>query len=98
MNFPIIGSVLETYSRHVKVGDSEAWCGASFMVAIVRPFTAGEDAIGAWLTQQDSATLLEIVPLSDGRDYVVLRREHVKQSFADALREQELFVRSKLWS
>ena len=88
-NFPILSSVLETYSRHVKVGDSEGWCGAHFIVLVLRAFTPGEDAVTAWAKAQDDAVLVDVVGLGDGRDYVVLRRQYVRQTYRDALREQQ---------
>lgn len=92
--FPIIASVIATYSRHVKVGDSEAWCGVSLVVAVLRPFTPGEDAVVTWIRAQDDTELLDLVHLADGRDYVVLERKHVTQSRQDALREQERYINS----
>ena len=91
-NFPILSSVLETYSRHIKVGDSEAWCGAHFIVLLVRAFTPGEDAVMKWVQIQDEAALVDMVSLKDGRDYIILRRTYVKQSYRDALREQAAFA------
>ena len=91
-NFPILSSVLESYSRHIKVGNSEAWCGANFIVLIANPFTAGEDAVVAWARAQDDAELVDVIGLTDGRDYVILRRLHSKQTYQDALREQEHYA------
>lgn len=91
-NFPIVSSVLETYSRHIKVGDSEAWCGPHFVVLLIRPFTAGEDAVVAWARAQDEATLIDHVPLKDGRDYLVLQREYVTQSYRQALTEAMVYA------
>jgi hypothetical protein len=93
-NFPILSSVLETYSRHVKVGNSEGWAGANFIVLMANPFTAGEDAVIAWAKAQDDAELVDVVGLGDGRDYVILRRLHTKQTYNDALREQENYART----
>lgn len=96
MSFPILASVLETYSRHVRVEDSEAYCGPRFIVAIVRPFTVGEDAIALWIHRQDDTRLLDIVPMSDGRDYIVFERLYVSQSVADARLEADAYLKSVL--
>lgn len=93
-NFPILSSVLETYSRHIKVGNSEAWCGANFIVLMANPFTAGEDAVVAWAKAQDDAELVDVIGLGDRRDYVILRRLHTKQTYQDALREQANYARA----
>jgi len=85
-------SVLEIYPRHIKVGDSEGWCGPSLMALALRPFTPGEDAVVAWAKAQDDAVLLDVVHLSDGRDYIVLERLHTKQTLRAALAEQNKFL------
>lgn len=91
-----MASVLETYNRHIKVGDSEAWCGPSIIAAVLRPFTAGEDAVVMWIRHQDDTALLDLVHLADGRDYVVLERLHTTQSRQQALVEQREYLRSVL--
>jgi hypothetical protein len=50
----------------------------------------------AWIVQQDSTELLDLVPLQDGRDYAIFRRLHKTQTHREALREQELFVNGLL--
>lgn len=96
MSFPILESLTETYTRHIRVGDSEAHLGLGVITALVRPFTPGEDAVVAWIKLQDDALLLDLVPLSDGRDYVVLRRQYTRQSYAEALYESQEFARLML--
>lgn len=66
-------------------------CGPRFIVAILRPFTTGEDAVMMWVRLQDDTRLLDIVPLGDGRDFVVFERNYVTQTFADAYREAERY-------
>jgi len=90
-------SVLEIYPRHVKVGDSEGWCGPSLMALVLRPFTPGEDAVVAWAKAQDDAVLLDVVHLADGRDYMVLERLHSKQTLRAALAEQNQFLANAIW-
>lgn len=85
-------SVLEVYPRHVKVGDSEGWCGPSLIALLLRPFTPGEDAVVTWARAQDDTALLDVVHLADGRDYIVLERLHTKQSLREALSEQNAFL------
>lgn len=82
---------MENFSRHVKVGDSEGWCGARFIVAIVRPFTPGEDAVALWITMQDDTRMLDILPLQDGRDYIVFERLYKTQTVREAHAEVEVF-------
>jgi hypothetical protein len=89
-------SVLEIYPRHIKVGDSEGWCGPSLMALCLRPFTPGEDAVIAWACAQDDAVLLEVLHLDDGRDYIVLERLHTKQSLRAALAEQNTFLAASI--
>lgn len=85
-------SVLEVYPRHVKVGDSEGWCGPSLMVLILRPFTPGEDAVVAWALALDDTNVLTVLHLRDGRDYIVLERLHTKQTLRAALKEQDSYL------
>lgn len=83
--------MVETYTRQVRVGDSEAMCGPRFICAILRPFTAGEDAVMAWVRMQDDSRLIDLVPLKDGRDFAVFERNYATQTFEDAYREAEAF-------
>jgi hypothetical protein len=90
----MIGEILtatRAYSRSIQSGGSEAYCGARFIVALLRPFTAGEDAVTAWVTAQDDSILLGWVPMDDGRDFVLLGRLHTKQSYRDAVAEQTAY-------
>lgn len=87
-------SVIETYHKHVKVGESQGWCGPSLIVLVLKPFTPGEDAVIAWAMAQDETQLLDMVHLHDGRDYAVLARRHVKQTLQDALKEQQVYLAS----
>lgn len=80
--------MIETYHKHIKVGESQGWCGPSLISLVLKPFTPGEDAVIAWAVAQDDADLLDMVHLNDGREYVVLARRHTKQSLRDALAEQ----------
>lgn len=90
-------SVLEVYPRHIKVGDSEGWCGPSLISLVLRPFTPGEDAVVLWACAQDDAVLLDMVHLTDGRDFVVLQRLHTTQTLRQALAEQNTFLDSIIW-
>lgn len=53
----------------------------------------GEDAVITWIRGQDEVELVDLIPLKDWCDYCVMRRLHVSQSRADALREREEFLR-----
>lgn len=46
----------------------------------------------AWARAQDDASLVDIVNLADGRDYIILKRNYVKQTYRDALNEQAVFA------
>lgn len=83
---------METYTRQIRVGDSEAMCGPRYIAALVRAFTPGEDAVMAWVRMQDDTRLVDIVPLKDGRDFCVFERNYVTQSYEDAYREAERFL------
>lgn len=95
-SYPILECVLETYTRTIKVGDSEAMFGPRFIVVISRPFTAGEDAIMTWVRMQDDSRLVDIVPLKDGRDFLVFERNYVKQTFAEAFEEARRYTEAIL--
>lgn len=96
MKFPILASVMETYTRQIRVGDSYAMCGPRFIVALMRPFTTGEDAVSLWCRLQDDTRVLDIVPLRDGRDFIVFERLHKNQSLADAYEEARAFESAML--
>ncbi len=91
MSFPILEAFLETYTRQIRVGDSEGMCGPRFITVLVRPFTAGEDAVMAWVRMQDDTRLYDIVPLRDGRDFIVFERQYLMQTYEDAYRECEAY-------
>lgn len=76
------------YPRRFTCGGSEAYVSARDMVVLAKPFTAGEDAVMAWCARQDSAVLVDIVPLVDGRDMIFLRRRHTQQNVLEALAEE----------
>lgn len=82
-------SLADLFPRTVEVGGSQGFCGALDIVAIVRPFTAGEEAVLTWCAAQDGATVSELASLPDGRDIIVLRRLHTRQTIHDAIRETE---------
>lgn len=66
------------------------------MVLVVKPFTPGEDAVMAWAQSQDGSELIDVLALADGRDYMVLRRLHTKQSFREALAESSAYAEGLL--
>lgn len=96
MSFPILQAVMETYTRQIRVGDSEAMFGPRFIVALVRPFTAGEDAVMLWVRLQDDTRLVDIVPLSDGRDFIVFERGYKTQTYEQAHEEVRAFQAAML--
>lgn len=66
------------------------------MVLILRPFTAGEDAVIAWATLQDDSEMVGLIHMTGGRDYIVLQRLYASQSYREALREQETFALGRI--
>ena len=95
-SYPILEASLETYTRWVRVGDSEAMCGPRFIVVLSRPFTAGEDAVMTWVRMQDDTHLMDIVPLKDGRDFIVFEREYTKQTYGQACEEARRYTEALL--
>lgn len=95
-NYPILEASLETYTRWVRVGDSEAMCGPRLIVTLSRPFTPGEDAVMTWVRMQDDTQLIDIVPLKDGRDFIIFERLYTKQTYAQATEECRRFQTAML--
>lgn len=87
---------LETFPRSIAVGDAAGYCGALEIVLISRSFTPAEDAVVAWAVAQDDSELDEITYLPDGRDLMILRRAHVRQSLVDAVVEQRRHISRRL--
>lgn len=83
----------DLWPRKVTRDDSSAWVGGSMVVAVTRPFTAGEDVVFRWLTEQDAVELYGIYPLGDGRDLMVFDRLYLKQSRSEAVNEHREHLR-----
>ncbi len=92
MNFPLLMAMDELYFKSFRVDDSEAHVGATIISAILRPFTAGELAVIAWMKMQDTMNLVELVYLPDGRDLCVFERLHTVQTLEQAKAEAASFV------
>lgn len=88
-----MSGIFDCYPRRIAVGDSFAFVGPVFVFAVLRLDSAACDAVAAWVDAQDGAELFLHTPLPDGREAVLLRRLYTKQSFRDALAEQETFAR-----
>lgn len=78
----------QVFPRRFRAGDSEAYLTAFDIIVLTRPFTAGDVAVLTWVQLQDDTLLREIAPLKDGRDVIVLRRMHSRQTLADAVQEE----------
>lgn len=87
-----------SFPRALHAGGSEGYLGAHDIYLITRPFTKGEEQVLAWAEQQDGATLVEIVPLQDGRDLLILARDHTRQTRKDAENEHRFHIMSLIRS
>ena len=84
---------LESYPRRIAIGDSFAFVGPTFVLAVLRLESPAAAGVAAWVDAQDSVELFEHAPLPDGREVILMRRLYTKQSFRDALEEQAAFAR-----
>ncbi len=84
------------WARSFSCGGSEAFVGADMIVCATKPFTAGEDAVMAWIAVQDKAVLSLLVSLADGRDLMLLERLHLLQSRSEAFAEQQAHLAARL--
>lgn len=84
------------YPRKVKAGESEAYLGALDVIVISKPFTAGEDAVMSWVNAQDGVELSGITPIPDGRDLMLLTRQHTRQSLSEAVLEVQRWTKALL--
>lgn len=87
---------LAMFPRQIRSGGSEGYCGALDIVLISKPFTPGEDAVLFWAVCQDASVLVDIYPLDDGRDVILLQRLHTGQSLIDAVKEQQVHMQQVL--
>ena len=46
----------------------------------------------AWVRLQDDSRVVDIVPMTDGRDFVVMERNYVSQTFSDAYEEARRYT------
>lgn len=86
----------DMWPRQFAVGGSEAYLGATVIVLIAKPFTAGEDAVVTWALLQDDCFLVGTHHMGDGRDLILLERLHRKQSLEEANLEQRRHLARKL--
>jgi len=94
MSYPLLMAIAENYYKSVRVGDSEAHLGPTMICAILRPFTPGEDAVATWIVAQDATRLIDIVHLTDGRDFCVFERLYLTQSYEQARAESDAHIAS----
>ena len=86
----------DMWPRSFHAGESSAYVGATNIVLVTKPFTAGEDAAVTWALLQDECTLAGTCHLSNGNDLMLLDRCHRYQSLEDALMEQRRHLARKL--
>lgn len=75
-------------ARQFCIGSAFATIGVTYALVVSKPFTKDEELIMDWVLDVDDMTLMAVVPLEDGSDMTVLRRNHVKQTLEEAAAEQ----------
>lgn len=93
MSLPLLESMVEVYTRQIKVDGSEGYLGLRLGLTITRPDTTGEQTVFSWLRSQDDCYLLDMMEMSNGRYYTVFRRQFVQQSYMAAQHENEMYQR-----
>ena len=76
------------FSRIFRQGDSLVLLNSHHIFVISRPLATGEIEALNWAQAQDEAALIDVVALPDGRDFIVLEREHSRQTRGEALAEE----------
>lgn len=74
-------------SRHAEIGTAVVLVGDIMISILVEPFSPDEAEAIDWANQVDDTELLAVFGMSDGRDFILLKRLHTKQSVADAVLE-----------
>ena len=74
-------------SRCAEFGTATVWVGDVLISVISYNGTHDEDLALAWASEADGAELLACYPLDDGRDLMLMKRLHTKQSVLDAILE-----------
>lgn len=74
-------------SRSAEFGTATVWVGDVFISVISYNGSHDEDLALAWAADADGAELFACYALDDGRDFILLKRLHTKQSILDAILE-----------
>lgn len=74
-------------SRSGEFGTAIVWVGDIFISCMSHNGSADEQAAMAWALEADDVELLAIYPLEDGRDFILMKRLHTKQSLLGAVME-----------
>lgn len=76
-----------SFPRLITAAGAEAYVGPYDIIVICQPLTRGEEIVMSWVEGQDGAVLIEAAPLEDGRDVLILSRDHSRQDLDEALAE-----------
>lgn len=72
--------LLKACTRKIAIGDSFAFVGPTFVLAVLNVGTDGSLAVCNWIDAQDDCALLADTILPDGRMVFVLERLFTKQT------------------
>ncbi len=74
-------------SRFAEFNTATVWVGDLLISVISYNGSHDEDQAIAWANDIDETELLAVFPMDDGRDFLLLKRLHTKQSMIDAVLE-----------
>lgn len=74
-------------SRSAEFGTATVWVGDVFISVLSYNGSHDEDEALKWALEVDDTELFACYPMSDGRDFLLMKRLHTKQSILDAVLE-----------
>lgn len=74
-------------SRFAEFGTATVWVGDTLISVMAFNGTQDEDLALEWALEVDDFELLTVIPMLDGRDFLLCKRLHTKQSLLDAVIE-----------
>jgi hypothetical protein len=87
-----------SFSRVLISGTAEAYVGPYDIIVISKPWTTSEDHVMKWVQAQDGGVLVDCAPLQDGRDVMLISRDHSRQDQDAAVAESRRFIMNTLVS